>query len=71
MLYEVITNNSFVNNGLALQVMGTYATTIDASANWWDSADPAAVAGVIEGPVDYSPWLGTGADVADPGFYGA
>ncbi len=67
---HVLSNNSFVNNGLALQVMGTYATTIDASANWWDSADPAAVAGVIEGPVDYSPWLGTGADVADPGFYG-
>ena len=44
--------------------------TIDASGNWWGSADPAAVAGQVTSMVDYTPWLASGTDIGDPGFQG-
>ena len=68
---HVIRDNSFVNNGLALRVTGTYASTFDASGNWWDSTEAPTVAGVVDGTVDYTPWLGSGSDTSgDPGFQG-
>jgi len=37
---------------------------LDASGNWWGSADAADVAGnVVAGSVDYSPWLADGTDM--------
>ncbi|UCC45716.1 MAG: right-handed parallel beta-helix repeat-containing protein [Candidatus Zixiibacteriota bacterium] len=44
-------------------------TTIDASRNYFGSTDPATVAGLMVGDVDYTPYLG-GGTLATPGFDG-
>ena len=46
--------------------------TVDASANWYGSNDAAAVAAMLGGSVDYTPWLdvGTDTDGGTPGFQG-
>jgi len=71
--YNNIVGN--VNYGVESGVWGNHSGTItaeevDASANWWGSSDPAAVAGMISGDVDFTPLLdsGTDADPATPGF---
>lgn len=54
-------------SGNADKGLGTSAlsTVIDASGNWWGSADPAKVAGMVSGEVDYTPWLGSADDLAN------
>ncbi|MCH7526291.1 MAG: right-handed parallel beta-helix repeat-containing protein [Planctomycetes bacterium] len=62
--------NAVFDNGVA-NFSSTVADLQDASGNWWGSNDPATVASLIEGSVDYSPWLDTGTDTSgDPGFQG-
>jgi len=70
---SVFFDNSFGGNtyGMGMGTTGTYSA--DASANWWGSADPAAVKAAANGGsiVDYTPWLAAGTDTsADPGFQG-
>lgn len=36
--------------------------TLDDSANYWGSTDPATIAGMVSSNVDYTPWLGGGTD---------
>ena len=45
---------------------------VNAGGNWWGESDPSAVAAVISGTVDYTPWLDVGDDTepATPGFQG-
>lgn len=55
-------NDGFYYSGLA--------TVQDASGNYWGTTDPAVMAsGVIEGNIDYTPWLGGGTNLAH-GFSG-
>lgn len=72
----VISDNSIVNNThntLAYRDLGL-GHTVDASANWWGSADPTVVAASVvsttPGQVDFTPWLNSGTDTAPttPGF---
>ncbi|MBU1173653.1 MAG: right-handed parallel beta-helix repeat-containing protein, partial [Proteobacteria bacterium] len=39
-------------------IINEYTSTIDATLNWWGTSDPDAVDLLIDGLVDYSPWLG-------------
>ncbi len=61
-------------NNLAGNTYAVGSNTIDiqnASGNWYGSNDPATIAGLIDGSVDYSPWLDSGTDTSgDPGFQG-
>ncbi len=66
----VIHGNSIAGNADA-GVENEIAAVVDASGNWWGTADPAEVAAEISGDADYTPWLATGTDTsADPGFQG-
>ncbi|MFQ5463097.1 MAG: HYR domain-containing protein [Phycisphaerae bacterium] len=45
---------------------------LNASGNWWGGSDPAVVAMMVLGAVDYTPWLGIGTDISpSPGFQGS
>ncbi len=45
--------------------------TVDASGNWYGTASYTDVATLVDGAVDYTPWLADGTDQsADPGFQG-
>jgi len=52
----VFTNNAVVTTG-ALAINNETAMTLDASANYWDSADPVAINDRMGGPVDFTPFL--------------
>ena len=66
-LNAALNGNGFADCGLA--VSSTYATVIDASGNGYGAADRAAVLGLLDGVIDYTPWLPYAADAsADPGF---
>ncbi len=69
----VVTDCSIVNNGnpngyLASQDAGT----LNASGNWWGATNDAAIAGLMLGVVDFTPYLdsGTDTDLLAPGFQG-
>ncbi len=65
-------HNNDLSGNSDLGLFNTSGTvTADASANWWGSNDPVAVAAARGGLVDYTPWLdsGTDTDVA-AGFQG-
>ena len=51
-----------VNNLINGHVANESSGTLDASGNWWGTADAAAVAALVSGDVDYSPWLAVGTD---------
>jgi hypothetical protein len=66
-----IHDNRLVSTDNQLCVESLTDQTMDASGNWWGSADPAMVAAKFTAlKVDYTPWLGTSADTGDPGFHG-
>jgi len=59
---HVLRNNNFSGNGCALNVCGAYASSIDATGNWW--GDPSGPSGSgcgcgdpITALVAYDPWL--------------
>lgn len=72
----VVSGNSIANNThntLVFRDLGL-GHTVDASANWWGSADPTVVAASVvsttPGQVDFTPWLNSGTDTSSttPGF---
>jgi hypothetical protein len=67
-----IQNNSFTNLGVgtcgqawAIWQQGNPATTADASSNWWGTTSDTAIAALMNGSVDFTPYLDSGTD-ADP-----
>ncbi|MFC2099374.1 NosD domain-containing protein [Candidatus Bipolaricaulota bacterium] len=64
-----VTGNVFVGSTTHIIAEGAYASTIDASGNWWGTNDPVAVAALVGSNVDFSPMLDTGTD-GDPGTAG-
>jgi parallel beta-helix repeat protein len=72
----VITENAFGTSGTGLSIAsGTGLLSVDATCNWWNSADGPTGAGaqaVIDpdSVVDYTPWLtsGTDTDAGTAGF---
>ncbi len=65
----ILSGNNLSANTVALvnNTMGT----VDAANNWWGSTNPVTVAALIQGAVDFSPFLNRGADFsAAPGFQG-
>jgi len=65
-----VTGNAFESIGGA-SLNNRVATHMDASGNWWGTADPVAVATEVLGTVDYTPWLGVYNDTStDPGYQG-
>ncbi|HEX5447009.1 MAG TPA: DUF4214 domain-containing protein [Pirellulales bacterium] len=72
----VVTGNSITSNTHNMLVFRDLnsGNTVDASANWWGSADSAVVAASVisttPGQIDFTPWLNSGADSSPttPGF---
>lgn len=52
----VIHENIFTDNGMNIVVIGTSTTTIDATYNWWGTANETKIQDLIDGDVDYDPW---------------
>jgi M6 family metalloprotease-like protein len=52
---EQITGNTFTANATALD--NRSGTRLNAAGNWWGTLDSTAIAAVISGAVDISPWL--------------
>lgn len=48
-------------------ILNTMGTTVDATNNWWGTSDETLIAGMIEGAVDYSPWLPAPFDQVEEG----
>ena len=71
-----ITNNTFVNGGVrndayAIRHQGNAATTVEASDNWWSTVNDSAILALMDGSVDFSPYLNSGVNSAVfPGFEG-
>ncbi len=66
-------DNDFSGNPEGAAVNTSLTNRMNASGNWWGSADPAAVAALLFGDIDYTPWLAAGTDMGgDPadGFQG-
>ncbi|HNT55770.1 MAG TPA: hypothetical protein PKG95_13715, partial [Anaerolineaceae bacterium] len=64
-----IANNSLTGNTTA--ITNTGALLVNASSNWYGTAEAAAVAGLVSAGVDYTPWLNSGTDTgAAAGFQG-
>lgn len=59
--------NSFVSDTYAVVASATLADIVDASWNFYGVVAPAAVAALIDGPVDYTPWA-VGGSVTAKGF---
>lgn len=61
-----ITQNSIVGNGIAF----SSSTTLQATCNWFGTANAATVSSKINGAVNYTPWLtnGTDSDLVSNGF---
>jgi nitrous oxidase accessory protein NosD len=69
-IFSSVNGNSFVGCDYGV---GTNAANLqDASANWYAVTDPTAVAALVDGYLDYTPWLGNGTDIepGTPGFQG-
>lgn len=69
----VFTAASAQGNGVDGSASAIYSNlsyyTVDASGNWLGDNDPAGVASLVDGDIDYTPWLDSGADTA-PGVVG-
>jgi len=68
-----VTNNSISSvDTYLIENDDVSAGTFNASANWWGSADETAIASLMDGPVDFTPFLDSGADtdVGTAGFQG-
>lgn len=72
----VFTAASATGNGLHGNTYAVYSNitsfTLNASGNWLGSNNPTTVASLVDGDVDYTPWLdsGTDTDGATAGFQG-
>ena len=51
---DLVSNNKIVGNTIGIE--NTSNLVVDASLNWWGSADPAVIAENISGNVDFNPW---------------
>ena len=67
---NVIFENSITGNTVAVEA-SECTQPLDASGNWWGSAEPITVGALMSGMADYTPWLHEGTDIStDPGFQG-
>ncbi|MFP4054680.1 MAG: right-handed parallel beta-helix repeat-containing protein, partial [Phycisphaerae bacterium] len=65
--------NSITGNGAGAAVLGTPTNgfVLDASVNWWGTTDESAVAGMMNGEVDFTPYFDSGTDTdTAAGFQG-
>ena len=63
-------NNSILNNGNPLgKLAAQSAGTLNASGNWWGDTSDTAIAGLMTGMVDFTPYLASGMDM-DTGISG-
>ena len=58
-------NNNFANLGVgmcgqvwAIRNNANPATMVDAAGDWWGTTDPVQIAAMLNGPVNFTPWLG-------------
>src|SRR5579883_95025 len=72
-----INDNAFINGGVitdgsayAIVDQGDATKPVDASGNWWSTTSDAAIAALMSGPVDFTPFLNSGANSATTGFQG-
>lgn len=66
-----INNNSFEGTFGSAIHNTAFASPVDAQTNWFGTSDAAAIAALVSGNVDYSPWLESGTDTfGDAGFQG-
>jgi hypothetical protein len=57
-----ISNNTFADGGAradakAIRHQGDASTTVDAENNWWGTTSGSAIAALMSGSVDFTPWL--------------
>ncbi len=68
-IVSTVYGNDLAGNTYAIAT--DVAATQDASGNWYGVAMPMDVDALIDGDIDYSPWLASGTDTSgDPGFQG-
>ncbi|MCL4201914.1 MAG: right-handed parallel beta-helix repeat-containing protein, partial [Pirellulaceae bacterium] len=63
-----VNNNQFVNGNVrsdakAVWHQGNQSTTLDAEYNWWDTIVESEIAALMQGPVDYIPYLTLNTDM--------
>ncbi len=59
---DVEIHDNDLSGNTALAIFST-APSVDATCNWYGFTDPGMVAAEISGPVSYTPWLTSGADL--------
>src|SRR5690606_26032461 len=66
-----VIGNSITGDGLAIDNQSATSTELNATGNWFGTADPAEIAAKTTGNVNASPALASGADGSeDAGFQG-
>ena len=53
----VCIHNSIIDNNSNLAIMNVGAITLDASNNWWGTVEENGILLMLQGQVDYIPWL--------------
>jgi autotransporter-associated beta strand protein len=68
----IVSNSAIENNGNpAGKLAQRSAGTFNASGNWWGDTNDLAIASLVTGAVDFTPYLASGADTsANAGFQG-
>ena len=65
---SAIVNNNHITGNSGFGLNSTILNEVNATCNWWGSADGDLIAPKISGNVDYIYWLSDGTDIGEPGF---